>query len=57
MWKFLEASKASVLYIYIDYILFLLDNIIDYFKCNTILTNFFTTFLQNLLLENYYWFA
>ena len=36
---------------------FLLNNIIDSFKSNIILTNFFTTFLQTVLVANSYWFA
>ena len=40
-----------------NYIFFLLNNIIDSFKSNIILTNFFTTFLQTVLVANSYWFA
>ena len=36
---------------------FLLNNIINSFKSNTILTNFFTIFLQTVLVANSYWFA
>ena len=36
---------------------FLLNNIIDSFKSNVILTNFFTTFLQTVLVANSYWFT
>ena len=36
---------------------FLLNNIIDSFKSNAILTNFFTIFLQTVLVANFYWFT
>ena len=36
---------------------FPLNNIINSFKSNTILTNFFTIFLQIVLVANSYWFA
>ena len=36
---------------------FPLNNIINSFKSNTILTNFFTIFLQTVLVANFYWFA
>ena len=36
---------------------FPLNNIINSFKSNTILTNFFTIFLQTVLIANSYWFA
>ena len=36
---------------------FLLNNIINSFKSNTILTNFFTIFLQTVLVANFYWFV
>ena len=36
---------------------FPLNNIIDYFKNNAILINFFTTFLQTVLVANSNWFA
>ena len=35
----------------------LLNNIIDYFKSNIIVTNFFITFLQIILITNSYWLA
>ena len=37
--------------------LFPFNNIIDSFKSNAILTNFFITFLQTFLVANSYWFA
>ena len=40
-----------------NYIFFPLNNIIDSFKSNAILTNFFTKFLQIVLVANSYWFA
>ena len=36
---------------------FFFNNIIDSFKSNIILTNIFITFLQIVLIANYYWFA
>ena len=36
---------------------FFLNNIIDSFKSNVILTNFFITFLQTVLVTNSYWFT
>ena len=36
---------------------FFLNNIIDSFKSNVILTNFFTIFLQTVLVANFYWFT
>ena len=36
---------------------FFLNNIIDSFKSNVILTNFFTIFLQTILVANSYWSA
>ena len=58
--------KVFYIYIYI-YILilviliykitfFFLNNIIVSFKSNAILTNFFITFLQTILVTNSYWF-
>ena len=40
-----------------NYILFPFNNIVDSFKSNVILTNFFITFLQTFLVANSYWFA
>ena len=37
--------------------LFILNNIIDSFKSNTITTNFFTTFIQTVEVVNFYCFA
>ena len=46
-------SNSVLLY----YILFPFNNIIDSFKSSVILTNFFITFLQTVLVANSYWFA
>ena len=40
-----------------NYILFPFNNIMDYFMSNVILTNFFITFLQTVLVANSYLFA
>ena len=62
-------KKILLLYIYIyiyililvilfyKIIFFLLNNIIDSFKSNVILTNFFIIFLQIVFVANSYWFA
>ena len=46
----------AILYYKITFF-FSLNNIIDSFKSNTILTNFFTIFLQTDLVANSYWYA